>query len=72
MPNMAIDVYYYLSDGFYIDEKGNESEKAGWCDKSGTIAGNDAAGALVTGIVPAGVGFWAKGVGSAFSMTFLK
>ncbi len=66
------DLYYYLSDGFYIDEDGNECEKPGWCDNNGTIAGNEAAGAAVSGIVPAGVGFWTKGVSGTFTMTFKK
>ena len=73
VPNgVGYDIYYYLSDGYYIDEQGKESEKAGWCDMSGTIAGDDEAGALVSGIVPAGAGFWAKGVGSTFTITFKK
>ena len=75
VPNLTTggyDLYYYLSDGFYIDENGNESEKPGWCDNNGTIAGNVDAGAAVSGIVPAGVGFWTKGVGSEFSITFKK
>ncbi len=66
------DLYYYLSNGYYIDEQGNEGEKPGWCDMGGTIAGNTAAGALVSGEVPAGVGFWTKGVGSSFTITFKK
>lgn len=70
--NGTYDIYYYLQDGFYIDDNGNEGEKPGWCDMYGTIAGNDAAGAVVSGVVPAGVGFWTKGVGGSFSITFKK
>ncbi len=66
------DLYYYLTDGFYIDANGNEAEKPGWCDLAGTIAGDDEAGALVSGDVPAGFGFWTKGVGSAFTLKFKK
>ena len=66
------DVYYYLSDGYYADENGNDAYKAGWCDMYGTIAGDDTAGAIVDGVVPANVGFWAKGGGSTFTMTFKK
>ena len=62
----------YLTDGFYVDANGNESEKPGWCDSAGTIAGDDEAGALVSGDVPAGFGFWTKGVGSAFTLKFKK
>jgi len=69
---VGYDIYYYLTDGFYIDDQGNELEKPGWCDAGGTIAGNVAAGALVSGDVPAGFGFWAKGVGSNFKITFKK
>jgi hypothetical protein len=69
---VGYDVYYYISDGYYIDDNGNEAEKAGWCDASGTIAGDVEAGALVSGIVPAGQGFWTKGVGSSFTITFKK
>lgn len=73
VPNgIGYDVYYYLNDGYYIDENGDEQTKPGWCDEVGTIAGNEAAGALVSGIVPAGQGFWAKGVGSEFKMIFKK
>ena len=66
------DLYYYLSDGFYYDEDGNAAEKPGWCDSAGTIAGDVEAGALVSGDVPAGFGFWTKGVGSAFTLKFKK
>ena len=67
VPNgVGYDYYYYLTDGYYDGGK----EKAGWCDANGTIAGD--AESIVTGVVPAGVGFWTKGVGSAFSITFKK
>ena len=66
------DLYYYLNNGYYIDDKDQECEMAGWCDAGGTIAGNVAAGALVSGDVPAGQGFWTKGVGGEFTMTFKK
>ena len=60
------DIYYYITDGYYEGGK----EKAGWCDMSGTIAGDEEA--LVTGDISQGQGFWTKGVGSSFSMTFTK
>ena len=66
------DLYYYLNNGYYVDADGNDAEKPGWCDEVGTIAGNVAAGALVSGDVPAGQGFWTKGVGGEFTMTFKK
>ena len=66
------DLYYYLTDGFYIDANGQEAEKPGWCDAAGTIAGDVEAGARVTGDVPAGFGFWTKGVGSAFTLKFKR
>ena len=73
VPNgIGYDVYYYLEDGYYIDENGEELVKPGWCDAYGTIAGNVAANAEVSGDVIAGQGFWTKGVGSAFTMTFKK
>ena len=78
VPNAAgaYDMYYYLTDGYYatgeVDGAGDPiyDQKAGWCDSDGVIAGDEVAG--VTGIVPVGQGFWAKGVGSAFSVTFKK
>ena len=66
------DIYYYLEDGFYIDENGNEAYKPGWCDLGGTIAGDVEAGALADGNIGVGAGFWTKGVGSAFKITFKK
>ena len=66
------DYYYYLSDGFYVDENGDDAEKPGWCDLGGTIAGDTVAGAVASGVVPVGYGFWAKGVNSAFTVTFKK
>ncbi len=76
VPNgVGYDLYYYLTDGYYATgeiEDGEEvyAQKPGWCDFNGIIAGDAAADA--TGIVPAGAGFWAKGVGSTFSITFTK
>ena len=67
VPNdKGYDVYYYITDGYYEGGK----EKAGWCDSAGTIAGD--AESLLSGLVPQGQGFWTKGVGSAFKMTFTK
>ena len=66
------DLYYYLNNGYYVDEKGDDAEKPGWCDMNGTIAGDLKAGAVVSGDVPAGQGFWTKGVGGTFSITFKK
>ena len=66
------DLYYYLNNGYYVDAQGNDAEKPGWCDMNGTIAGDTAAGAVVSGDVPAGQGFWTKGVGGTFTVTFKK
>ena len=66
------DLYYYLEDGYYVDENGQDAYKPGWCDAYGTIAGDTEAGARVSGLVPQGFGFWTKGVGSEFSITFKK
>ena len=77
VPNgIGYDVYYYLTDGYYatgeVDGSGDPvyAQKAGWCDFNGIIAGDEAAD--LTGNVASGLGFWTKGVGSAFSMTFKK
>ena len=74
VPNAAggYDIYYYLSDGYYITADGEEDVKEGWCDLAGTIAGDAEAGAIVSGDISAGQGFWTKGVGSEFKMTFKK
>ena len=74
VPNAAgrYDVYYYLQDGWYTVTPGVDDydQKPGWCDQNGIIAGDEAAD--LDGNVPAGQGFWTKGVGSAFSMKFVK
>lgn len=64
----AYDYYYYLNDGWYDNGTLDGAFKPGWCDQNGMIAGED--GADADGIVPAGFGFWAKGVGSEFRITF--
>ena len=61
------DLYYYLNDGWYNDGTDAGAYKAGWCDSFGVIAGPDAD---VSGDVPAGIGFWTKGVGGEFTITF--
>ena len=66
------DLYYYLNDGYYINEKGEEAYKPGWCDSLGTIAGDTEAGALVSGNILAGQGFWTKGVSGTFTIKFKK
>ncbi len=79
VPNAAgtgYAMYYYLTDGYYdtgtVDGEGDPvyAQKPGWCDQNGLIAGEE--GADADGIVPVGTGFWAKGVGSSFSVRFLK
>ena len=55
----AYTTYYYLNDG-YVDD---ETTKQGWCDAVGNI---------VDDIIPVAQGFWTKGVGSAFTLTFKK
>ena len=54
---------YYLNDGWY--DKGNDDwiQKAGWCDSDGLIVSDE---------IPVAQGFWTKGVGSSFTMTFNK
>jgi hypothetical protein len=70
VPNgIGYDVYYYLTDGWFDDGTEAGGSAAGWCDQFGVLAGK---GAEVSGDVPAGQGFWAKGVGSTFKMTFKK
>lgn len=64
------DLYYYLNDGWYDNGTEDGDFKAGWCDKNGMIAGED--GSDADGVVPVAAGFWAKGVGSAFTITFAK
>ena len=54
--------YYYLNDGYYEDG-GKEAYKAGWCDGDGNI---------VDAVIPAGQGFWTKGVSGAFTLKFAK
>jgi hypothetical protein len=66
------DIYYYLNDGYFVNEQGEDDEKAGWCDLWGTIAGDVEAGAEISGDIAVGQGFWTKGVGSEFKMTFKK
>ena len=54
---------YYLNDGW--KDLGNDDwvQVAGWCDSDGLI---------VNDVIPAAQGFWTKGVGSAFVLTFTK
>ncbi len=66
------DIYYYLNNGYFVNEQGEDDEKAGWCDLWGTIAGDEEAGAEISGDIDVAQGFWTKGVGSAFKMTFKK
>ena len=51
---------YYLNDGWDNDKN---DYAAGWCDGDGVI---------VKDTIPAAQGFWTKGVGSAFTLTFTK
>ena len=63
------DTYYYLQDAWYAED----SYKPGWCDKLGTLvtpALYASGAAELDGVVPAGGGFWAKGVSQSFTITF--
>ena len=51
---------YYLTDGWDNDKN---DYAAGWCDGDGVI---------VSDTIPAAQGFWTKGVGSEFKITFTK
>ena len=55
-------VYYYLNDGYDL-EKDDGTTAPGWCDGSGN---------LTTDTIPAGQGFWTKGVSGAFTLKFTK
>ncbi len=57
------DTYYYLNDGWYDNGTTEGGIKAGWCDGGGN---------LVNAVIPAGQGFWTKGVTGAFTLTFTK
>lgn len=54
---------WYVADAWY--DKGNDdwAQKAGWCDEDGLLAAD---------IIPVAQGFWTKGVGSDFTLTFTK
>ena len=52
--------YYYLNDGYDL-EKDDGTTAAGWCDSDGN---------LTTDTIPAGQGFWTKGVSGAFTLKF--
>ena len=54
------DKYYYLTDGYVDDETFAE----GWCDGAGTL--------VTDATIPAGAGFWMKGVTGAVTLTFTK
>ena len=56
------NTYYYLEDGWY-DDNGKDGFKPGWCNSSGVLVDSEVAVAQ---------GFWTKGVGSAFTLTFAK
>ena len=64
------DLYYYLNDGWYDNGTPEGGFKPGWCDLYGMIAGEE--GGAADGIVPAGCGFWTKGVDGDFTITFKK
>ena len=53
--------YFYLNDGYYEDEQGQEAYKPGWCDSFGN---------LVDVEVPVMQGFWTKCVSGAAALTF--
>ena len=54
--------YYYLNDG-YDTVKDDGTTAAGWCDSDGN---------LVSTTIPAGQGFWTKGVSGKFTLKFSK
>ena len=54
--------YYYLNDGYDL-VKDDGTTAAGWCDGEGN---------LVSDTIPAGQGFWTKGVTGAFTLKFTK
>lgn len=55
--------YYYLNDGYVDDGTEEGAEASGWCDMGGSI---------VSDTIPAGQGFWTKGVTGAFTIKFTK
>ncbi len=59
---VGYNTYYYLEDGWYSDN-GKDAYKPGWCDSEGGLVDTEVAVAQ---------GFWTKGVGSAFTLTFSK
>ena len=64
VPNgVGYDTYYYLNDGWFDDGTEEGDVKPGWCDGVGNI---------VDASIPAGQGFWTKGVAGAFTLTFTK
>ena len=56
-------MYYYLNDGYYEKEGGEEDYKAGWCDSNGNI---------VDVIIGAGSGYWVKATSGSFKITYKK
>jgi len=54
--------YFYLNDGYDL-VKDDGTTAAGWCD----VGGN-----LVSDTIPAGQGFWTKGVTGGFTLKFTK
>ena len=56
-------IRYYLNDGWYDNGTPDGDYKAGWCNADGEI---------VEEPLPVGGGFWTKGSGSSFTMTFVK
>ena len=57
------DIRYYLNDGWYQDAEGNDAYKAGWCNEAGELSAD---------VIPVAQGFWLKGNGSTFTVTFTK
>ena len=54
--------YYYLNDGYDL-EKDDGTTAAGWCDGEGNLSNAK---------IPAGQGFWTKGVTGEFTLKFSK
>ena len=58
----AYRTYYYLNDGYDL-VKDDGTTAPGWCDGAGN---------LVNTTIPAGQGFWTKGVTGTFTLKFTK
>ena len=57
----SYDLCWYLNDGYYEDEQGQEAYKPGWCNDGGNLVDLE---------IPVMQGFWTKGVSGAAAITF--